>query len=88
MITVRTCGSGTSHNNGRLELLKEMIGYFGISEKIFKLHDHKGILTVYWFVNPTLEEQEILKDAWEFLREYLINHVVVIINEREIVSHD
>jgi hypothetical protein len=82
MITVRTCGSGVSHNDERLQRLKEMVNYFDLSMKIFKLHDHKGMLTVYWFVRPTLEEQRILKHAWEFFCEYEISHVLVIINEK------
>lgn len=84
MIIVRTCGSGTNHNDERLKLLKQMVNYFGISEKIFKIHDHKGILTVYWFEYPTLHEKDVLKDAWEYLREYEINHIVVVINEKTI----
>jgi hypothetical protein len=85
MILVRTCGGGTSHNDERLKLLKQMVEYYdSVSNNIFKLHDHKGILTVYWFKNPSENEVEILNEAWSYLGEPDINHKVVVINEKSI----
>ena len=62
MLIVRTCGSGTFHNDDRLQLLKQMIEYhtqYELSKKIFKLHDHKGMLTVYWYQTPIDDEKDI-----------------------------
>lgn len=87
MIIVRTDGSGTFHSDDRLKLLKQMIEYhdiYKLSKKIFKLHDHKGNLSVYWFEFPTDSEKKIVLDAWEFLCEYNIEHFLIKIIEREI----
>jgi hypothetical protein len=87
MIIVRTCGSGTDYNDDRLKLLKQMIEYhshYDLSKKIFKLHDHKGDLSVYWFEMPTDGEKKVVIDAWEFLCECNIQHFLMKITEREI----
>lgn len=86
MIIVRTCGSGTSHNDERLKLLKQMVEYYdGVSNDIFKLHDHKGMLTVYWFKTPIKQQIDILNEAWLFLGEPEINHKVIVINEKTLL---
>jgi hypothetical protein len=87
MITVRTCGSGTDHNDDRLQLLKKMIEYYShydLSKKIFKLHDHKGMLTVYWYQTPTDGEKQVIFNAWEFLCECHVEHYLITITQREI----
>ena len=87
MLIVRTCGSGTFHNDERLQLLKQMIEYYTqyeFSKKIFKLHDHKGMLTVYWYLTPLDEEKELVKSAWEFLNEHHIEHCLIRITQSEI----
>lgn len=87
MLIVRTCGSGTFHNDDRLQLLKQMIEYhtqYELSKKIFKLHDHKGMLTVYWYQTPIDDEKDIVKDAWEFLREDHIEHCLIKITQSEL----
>lgn len=87
MLIVRTCGSGTFHNDDRLQLLKQMIEYhtqYELSKKIFKLHDHKGMLTVYWYQTPIDDEKKIVKDAWEFLCEDHIEHCLIKITQSEL----
>lgn len=87
MITVRTCGSGADHNDERLQLLKKMIEYYSYYEfhkKIFKLHDHKGDLSVYWYETPTENEKDLLKRSWEYLNECNIEHFVITITEKQI----
>lgn len=87
MITVRTCGSGTDYNDERLQLLKKMIEYYSnyqLDKKIFKLHDHKGCLSVYWYEIPPKNEQSLLESAWNFLNEYQIEHFVITITEKQI----
>jgi hypothetical protein len=84
MITVRTCGSGISHKDERLQLLKKMVEYWSLENEIFKLHDHKGTLTVYWFIIPDQNKKDILKTAWVFLGEpeEYVEHIVVTINDK------
>jgi hypothetical protein len=87
MIIVRTCGSGTDYNDDRLQLLKKMLEFPKYEEyykKIFKLHDHKGTLSVYWYETPTEQEKSHLTNAWEYLREYNIEHFVITITEKQI----
>lgn len=87
MILVRTDGGGTFHSDERLELLKKMIEYhshYDLSKKIFKLHDHKGMLTVYWYQAPTDGEKEVIFNAWEFLCECHVEHYLITITQREI----
>lgn len=86
MILVRTCGSGTTHNDERLQLLRNMIEYRinNCSAKIFKLHDHKGDLSVYWFSEPTINEVEIVDDCWNYLDGNPVNHYQVIISQKDL----
>lgn len=87
MIIVRTCGSGADHNDERLQLLKKMLEYYSnyqLDKKIFKLHDHKGCLSVYWYETPTENDKYLLKSSWEFLNEYHIEHFVITITEKQI----
>ena len=64
----------------------EVVEYYdGVSKDIFKLHDHKGILTVYWFKTPIKQQIDILNEAWLFLGEPEINHKVIIINEKTLL---
>jgi hypothetical protein len=59
----------------RLDRLNKVIGYIcalaehygnrDLLNKIWRLHDHKGHLTVYWEYQPTPGEKEILLKAWE-----------------------
>lgn len=87
MIIVRTCGSGTDYNDERLQLLKKMIEFpehEELNKKIFKLHDHKGDLSVYWYENPTESQKEHVKHAWEYLRECNVEHYVITITEKQI----
>lgn len=87
MILVRTCGSGTTHNDERLQLLRNMIEYKidNCSAKIFKLHDHKGLLSVYWFSEPDIHEISAVDECWSYLdTPDLINHYQVIISQKDL----
>ena len=87
MILVRTCGSGTTHNDERLQLLTKMIEYKvdACSAKIFKLHDHKGVLSVYWFSEPTEHEMYSVDQCWAYLdTEDFVNHYQVIISQKDL----
>jgi hypothetical protein len=89
MIIVRTHGEGTCYENERLQNIQKMIEhyykYHPQRHRIFKLHDHKGKLSVYWFSAPTEDDVEFLNDSWKYLNEYSIEHYVVFISERRIV---
>ena len=86
MITVRTCGSGTVHNDERLQLLRKNLEYLlkSASAKIFKLHDHKGELSVYWFSTPTILEMETLNEAWSVFEPAKTKHFEVTILDKVI----
>lgn len=81
MIIVRTSGSGTVHDDERLKLLKNQIEYLKLENQIFKLHDHKGLLQVYWFTRPSIHEVNLINRLWEGYNEYLTNHYLIKISE-------
>jgi len=49
---------------GYVWALAEQSGNADLLDKIERMHDHKGDLTVYWKRMPTPVEKEILKKAW------------------------
>ncbi len=77
MKILRTDGGGENYANERLRTLRKMLLHFEI-KNIYLLHDHKGMLTVIWDSEPTLQEKEKVSDAWEFFHEYEIEHKIVI----------
>lgn len=84
MVIVRTSGSGTSYNDERLRLLKKNIEYLieKSHSKIFKLHDHKGDLTVYWYSKPKLEDIQRVSELWAVFEPSDIIHIEVTILEK------
>lgn len=66
----------TAYNEveGRIPRLERIIGYVQaladydgnqtILDKVSKLHDHKGCMTVYWKKTPTDGEKELFLKAW------------------------
>lgn len=86
MITVRTCGLGTFHNDERLKLLKKNVKYFieDPYSKIFKLHDHKGDLTVYWYSVPKKEDIETINNLWLLFEPSDVDHFEINIMEVQI----
>lgn len=84
MIIVRTGGLGINHKDERLELLKKMVEFYELDKIIFKLHDHKGDLSVYWFNNPSDENKNTLYSAWVFLKECNVYHYTVVINQKKV----
>lgn len=73
MKLLRTDSGGENFTDERLAILKKMLLYYQIT-KIFKLHDHKGLLTVTWIDMPTKNEIEKVNEAWEFFNESEIEH--------------
>lgn len=55
-----------------------------LNKKIFKLHDHKGDLSVYWYENPTESQKKHVEDAWQYLLECNVKHFVITITEKQI----
>lgn len=76
MKILRTDSGGESTTNERLMLLRKMLIYIDIKH-IYKLHDHKGILTVYWETQPTQNQMKKVSEAWEFFFEFEIEHKLV-----------
>jgi hypothetical protein len=54
------------------------------SAKIFKLYDHKGDLSVYWFSTPKKEDIETLNSLWALLEPNEVLHFQVTILEKEL----
>lgn len=44
--------------------LGECIGQGDVLSKISKVHDHKGVLTVFWKSPPSPMEKELFSRAW------------------------
>jgi hypothetical protein len=86
MIIVRSCGSGMDYKNERLKLLRTNVEYMidYASAKIFKLYDHKGDLSVYWFSTPTKSEIETLNDLWALLEPSEVIHYEITILDKVI----
>ena len=77
MKTLRTDGGGENFADARLSILRKLLIYWEI-KKIDKLHDHKGILTVYWNEMPNEFEQNKVKSIWaDTFYEYEIYHKLV-----------
>jgi len=75
MEIVRTDGGGSNFDDKRLKILRRMLKFFDL--KIHKLHDHKGILNVYWYEYPSKSDINSVVCAWEFFREFEINHFLI-----------
>lgn len=76
MKIIRSDSGGESSTNERLQILRKMLFYRDL-KNIYMLHDHKGLLTVTWELEPSEQEKEILEDAWNFLCEFEIVHKII-----------
>jgi len=77
MILLRTDGGGSYYNDERLKIVEKHLKFNfreELQEKIFKLHDHKGCLNVYWISNPNFEDIEYINKVWECFFEYETTH--------------
>ena len=84
MILLRTDGGGASYNDERLRVVEKHLKFNfreELQEKIFKLHDHKGCLNVYWISNPNFEDIEYVNKVWESLCEYETKHYYSLFKE-------
>jgi hypothetical protein len=78
MNILRTESGGRFTENERLEKIRVMLMQVDFYEnEILELHDHKGILTVYWMVKPSKEQKKLLKYIWHNFNEYEIYHKYV-----------
>lgn len=74
MEILRTDGGGSFNKNERLIALREILQREIFGEKIYFLHDHKGLLSVNWLEKPNIDELAIVKKWWAFFGEYEITH--------------
>jgi hypothetical protein len=49
---------------GYVQALADYYGDKKILDKVLKLHDHKGTMTVFWKEQPTDEEKGMFVKAW------------------------
>ncbi len=49
---------------GYIAALDDQAGGTGLIEKITQIHDHKGILIVFWSILPTEQEKGFFVQAW------------------------
>ena len=49
---------------GFVQAKSEHYGNTNLLEKVSKLHDHKGTLTIHWAIRPSLGEEAFFKEAW------------------------
>ncbi|CAB5217770.1 hypothetical protein UFOVP207_26 [uncultured Caudovirales phage] len=77
MILLRTDGGGSSFNDERLIVVKNHLKFHYrdcLNSKIFKLHDHKGCLNVFWIGLPFQEDIDYIKGVWESFCEHELTH--------------
>ena len=83
MEILRTDGGGSFQQNERLESLRSVLNIISSycenrENEILKLHDHKGLLSVYWSLEPSSNEKKLLKYLWISFGEYEIEHFFTI----------
>jgi hypothetical protein len=49
---------------GYIAALDDQAGGTGLIEKVSQMHDHKGVLIVFWAVAPTENEKQFFVQAW------------------------
>jgi hypothetical protein len=76
MKILRTDGGGEDLSNERLRMVRNILIYFDI-KNIDLLHDHKGILTVFWKLVPNDFEKNKVTEIWVTFNEYEIEHKLV-----------
>jgi hypothetical protein len=76
MKILRTDGGGEFFADERLKIVRSTLIYWGIN-KIYLLHDHKGLLTVIWEETPTIFEKQKALEIWESLAENEIEHKLI-----------
>ena len=83
---VRTRKDGHSFIK-RLELLEKLIEQriSNLPEKILKLEDHKGELSVFWIDAPDDNEKEFVNECWSKCHEYSVIHFLVKIEMQTII---
>jgi len=75
MEILRTDGSGENRNDERLLRVKKKLFLFDLfGNEVIKLHDHKGLLSVYWKLKPSDKQKKLLDIIWYFENEYEIEH--------------
>jgi hypothetical protein len=83
MKTLRTQGAGETlkvEADQRLEIIKKILIWFEITH-IDMLHDHKGLLTIFWNKMPDDYEKEKIKEIWGLFNEEEIEHKMVTYNK-------
>ncbi|MES2103421.1 MAG: hypothetical protein V4634_05330 [Pseudomonadota bacterium] len=68
--------------------LADVDGNAGCIAKLSKIHDHKGILMVIWFAEPTAREKEYFLKAWMSKVGDLSIHVEHEVLQQENLSSD
>jgi len=84
MILLRTDGGGSSNYDERLKVVEKYLKYVykdELQNKIFKLHDHKGCLSVYWLIKPSKQDITHLESIWNACCEYDLTHYITKFNE-------
>jgi hypothetical protein len=80
MEILRTDGGGSYREDERLKSLRKILNVIRSykihydENKILKLHDHKGLLSVYWQLEPDDDQKNLLKYLWIQFGEYEIEH--------------
>jgi hypothetical protein len=79
MIVYRTSGNDKIYNDDRLNLINQIIKdyYVYLYDKINILQDHKGLLSVYWNIQPSEDEKDFILKIWNVFHEDYIEHFVI-----------
>ena len=79
MIVYRTSGNDKIYNDDRINLIHQIIKDYNVYlyDKINILQDHKGLLSVYWNVQPSEDEKDFILKIWNVFHEDYIEHFVI-----------
>ena len=73
MKILRTDGGGENLTDERLIIIRKMLYFFDI-KNVTKLHDHKGLLTVFWNEKPNKWSVNKITEIWACFCEDYIEH--------------
>lgn len=77
MLIYRTDSDRTPREDNRTRLLYQLLKYKlndDLSLLFNAINDHKGLLYVYWEIQPSKKQIEIVNESWVCLHENVIEH--------------
>lgn len=79
MNILRSDGSGETTNDERLKAYRDRCNKAKLFYEINLLHDHEGILSIFWNIEPTEQQKLFTELLWEEFhepRDYVEHYLV------------